>query len=53
MARIQEESRGLKSKGAHYPPFSGLDFALLKDFSLTGKYKLRFRAVTASDRSAN
>ncbi len=26
------------------PPFSDLDFALLKDFSITEKYKLQFRA---------
>jgi len=28
------------------PPFSDLDFALLKDFSITEKYKIQFRAET-------
>ena len=28
------------------PPFSDMDFALLKDFSITEKYKLQFRAET-------
>ena len=28
------------------PPFSDIDFALLKDFSFTEKYKLQFRAET-------
>ncbi len=28
------------------PPFSDMDFALLKDFSLSEKYKLQFRAET-------
>ena len=28
------------------PPFSDLDFALLKDFSVTEKYKIQFRAET-------